>query len=579
MKPSGTHIPTLAAAVLTPILAAAVPIEIPTPGGTVTIDLPHAGPTGQLVDPDPPEDAGFRPPTIFSAPLPVGSGARALGQAGAFTAVADDATAASWNPAGLVQLESPEVSAVYRFSAQKNSYESHSSELEVGENSYTSSELNYLSIVYPFLINERNAVISLNYQETYDFTHEFTARFSGSAQQTVDSTVNQTFYATVTNFYSDSKQSLIIVSDITTEAESRINQLIDSSIMSDIDFRQSGTIDAVSPALAFDITPKFSLGLSLNVFTDGEARGNRIESTLVADYEGVSLSDAQITDYRDSTAVSFWDGEMYTGSGWSIITNSISGKHTNSYSSVDNYRQSDQYTVRGRYEEENVTEDFFGVNATIGALWAVNEKLSLGGAVDLPWKGKGTQTKRIDHQISTFDSNRVEVASSTLSETREQSVEYQFPLYWAVGGVWRWNDRFFTSADFSMTHWSMYSYEAEGEGRINPVNGQPYSSSKPDDCVSFRFGGEYLAVLNWTEIPLRVGLFWEQRPAADEPDEYWGFSLGTGISMGKDPGKLILDIAYVFEQGKNVMGALLPDQSVSSDTVKHQLFISAIWHF
>ena len=36
-----------------------------------------------------------------SAPLPAGSGARALGQANAFTAVADDATAASWNPAAV----------------------------------------------------------------------------------------------------------------------------------------------------------------------------------------------------------------------------------------------------------------------------------------------------------------------------------------------------------------------------------------------------------------------------------------------------------------------------------------------
>ena len=49
---------------------------------------------------------------ITSSPNPVGSGARALGMGGAFIAVADDATAASWNPGGLVQLERPEISAV-----------------------------------------------------------------------------------------------------------------------------------------------------------------------------------------------------------------------------------------------------------------------------------------------------------------------------------------------------------------------------------------------------------------------------------------------------------------------------------
>ena len=46
-------------------------------------------------------------PEIFSSPLPTGSGARALGSGGAFLALADDATAASWNPAGLRLGELP----------------------------------------------------------------------------------------------------------------------------------------------------------------------------------------------------------------------------------------------------------------------------------------------------------------------------------------------------------------------------------------------------------------------------------------------------------------------------------------
>src|SRR5690554_2893241 len=51
---------------------------------------------------------------ITSSPNVVGSGARALGMGGAFIAVADDATAASWNPGGLTQLERPEVSWVLK---------------------------------------------------------------------------------------------------------------------------------------------------------------------------------------------------------------------------------------------------------------------------------------------------------------------------------------------------------------------------------------------------------------------------------------------------------------------------------
>ncbi|MBK5257140.1 MAG: hypothetical protein JJE39_14010 [Vicinamibacteria bacterium] len=43
---------------------------------------------------------------------PVGTGARGLGMGGAFIAVADDGTAASFNPAGLSQLRRSEISLV-----------------------------------------------------------------------------------------------------------------------------------------------------------------------------------------------------------------------------------------------------------------------------------------------------------------------------------------------------------------------------------------------------------------------------------------------------------------------------------
>lgn len=569
-----------AACFMRPSSGLSVPVIVPVPGGSIVVDVTHAGPSGQLVMAEAPENSGFRPPTIFSAPLPTGSGARALGLGGAFTAVADDATAASWNPAGLTQLETAEVSAVYRFTARQDSHQSSNSHLDAGTDRYNSSELNYASAVVPFLLSDRNAVISLNYQEAYDFTQTFSAGVQGGNQQSVLTTTNQTFFETITYSTFDSIGNAATTSRVTTAASSRIDQLMETSLMTRLDFRQRGTIDAFSPAFAVDVTPRFSVGVVLNLYTDGASRGNPIESTMVAEYEGISDSSAVVTDTRESTAEVVWGGLSDAGSPYDQDDQSVSGFSTNvSFSSEDTSIQDDVYTIEGAYREVNSTDQFYGFNATLGALWAATDRLTLGATIDLPWTGRGRQTKRVTQHESVFDTNSVLVAQNSYSDVKERDFEVTFPLYWSLGALWRWNDRFYTSVDVNCTHWSQYSYKADGEERINPLNGDSYSSSALDDCWSVHCGNEYLLMLPWTEISLRAGVFWEQRPAVGVPDEYRGISFGTGISLGEEPGRIVLDVAYVYEQGRSVMGSLLPDQRMSSDTDQHQLFVSAIWHF
>src|SRR5690554_910393 len=108
---------------------------------------------------------------ITSSPNVVGSGARALGMGGAFIAVADDATAASWNPGGLTQLERPEVSLVLSHKWMGEDFESFSHPELNGAHHVSLEEINYASIVYPIprTIGGRNLVLSLNYQQKYDF--------------------------------------------------------------------------------------------------------------------------------------------------------------------------------------------------------------------------------------------------------------------------------------------------------------------------------------------------------------------------------------------------------------------------
>ena len=118
---------------------------------------------------------------VTSSPNPVGSGARALGMGGAFIAVADDATAASWNPGGLTQLERPEISVVGEglYRSENNHFANHSE--ASGAQSVSNAGLNYLSVAYPFTLLNHNMIVSLNYQHLYDFSREwdFTLKLRG----------------------------------------------------------------------------------------------------------------------------------------------------------------------------------------------------------------------------------------------------------------------------------------------------------------------------------------------------------------------------------------------------------------
>ena len=113
---------------------------------------------------------------IASSPNPVGSGARALGMGGAFIGVADDATAASWNPAGLIQLETPEISIVGAFNKRTEDTTYLAFPEASGPQRISTYDLNYLSLAYPFTTPLTNMIFSLNIQHLYDFNKK--AKFS-----------------------------------------------------------------------------------------------------------------------------------------------------------------------------------------------------------------------------------------------------------------------------------------------------------------------------------------------------------------------------------------------------------------
>jgi long-subunit fatty acid transport protein len=166
---------------------------------------------------------------INSAPNAVGSGARALGMGGAFIAVADDATAASWNPGGLTQLERPEISLVYSWKWFSEEFESKYHPELNGDFDLDIDDINYFSIAYPFpqTIAGRNFVLSLNYQHKFDFDRQLDVRYN----------------------------------DIVAAAQGLI-----AGIKTTVDYEQEGSLSALSPAFGFELTDSLSMGVVMNIW-------------------------------------------------------------------------------------------------------------------------------------------------------------------------------------------------------------------------------------------------------------------------------------------------------------------------
>jgi len=93
----------------------------------------------------------------------LGSGARAMGMGGAFLARADDATAASWNPAGLSYLRRPELSLVGGW----NTYD----EDLVGDSQsrFHGFSPDFAAATFPFSVGRVSGSAQLSYQRVFPF--------------------------------------------------------------------------------------------------------------------------------------------------------------------------------------------------------------------------------------------------------------------------------------------------------------------------------------------------------------------------------------------------------------------------
>ena len=411
---------------------------------------------------------------ISSSLNPVGSGARALGMGGAFIAVADDATAASWNPGGLIQLETPEVSAVGAYFDRTEDNEFGTNPEASGTQSVSKSRINYLSAAYPFSLWGHNMIVSLNYQNLFDFTREWNFPLN-QASETL--TVDQ-----------------------------------------NIDYKQDGSLSAIGVAYCIQINPQLSFGLTLNFWEDGL--------------------------YKNE-----WEQEtIQTGSGI------YSG-----YAFTSESRIFDRYS-------------FSGFNANLGVLWNVNSSLTLGAVFKTPF------TADLKHE-STFYSAisfpSYPASNSTSSTSSIEDEELDMPMSYGIGLAYRFSDELTVSIDIYRTEWDDYVLTDANGNKTSPISGEPISDSDIDPTHQVRMGVEYLFINPKYVIPLRGGIFYDPAPAEGGPDDFYGFSIGSGIAKGR----FVYDIAYQYRFGNDVHASILQNLDFSQDMDEHTVYSSIIFHF
>ena len=141
--------------------ARATPFPVSAAGRAVFLAMAVLGASDVLAQQQGP--VGDDPITIPGQQnLTLGSGARAYGMGGAFLARADDATAASWNPAGLSYLRAPELSFVGVY----NSFAT----VEAGvSDSLKGSSIDFAAFTWPVGAGEVRGAVQLSYQRALSF--------------------------------------------------------------------------------------------------------------------------------------------------------------------------------------------------------------------------------------------------------------------------------------------------------------------------------------------------------------------------------------------------------------------------
>jgi long-subunit fatty acid transport protein len=454
-----------------------------------------------------------------------------MGTGGAFIAIADDATAANWNPGGLVQLVKPEMSLVLTVE-EKN--------VDGASTSY--NQINHLSMVYPFSVGGVNIVTALNYQRLYDFYYD------GDIDEHIQDRNPKPWEIIFWN----------------PGVLGAANQQTDTYDERHVGYMEIfGDIGAVSPAIAVQVTPTFSLGFTYNFWSDG---------IIGRDY-----------DYAfEQTSSGTYTNQMVTrsGAGSTVATCTCGGgpcamgMTPDDISCLDVLVSDNQgdFPIDG-FEHREEKNDFKAENYNLGLLWKVTPRWAVGGVYRSEFEA---DVKREGMQETLY----------TPPTPFESDDKMRFPASYGAGVSFRYSDALSFAADVTRIEWDRFRLKEEDGEKFSPVNGLEPKEAEVDATTSYRLGMEYLVIQPGYVVPIRGGVFYDPEPAYEEPDDYYGVSIGTGLVYEG----MVLDLSYWYRWGDAVTistnvsrnattGKIMKVEKVEGDIYRQMIMLSAILHF
>ena len=449
-----------------------------------------------------------------------GAGARAMGMGGAFIAIADDATAASWNPSGLAVLERPEVSVVGQPTAEAaithpaSTYTYHASSQLAGgytgeatattryapyAQSSPSRSLDFASVTFPTRFGSVKLVPQISYQRVVDLGSTGSYSSTGQGQE----------HVTVTCPASRCSASL-----------DRAWQVVSGNAT----VADNGGIGVWAATLAASFTPKLYVGLALNRWGGHSSSGAATVSTY-------SFSADQRVNTTDSAGVA---------------------------------------------------QDFSGTSVHFGVLVKPTSKISLGLVFRPAFDMTLDSVETFDHQKQSTMPD-IAGESSTSTTTRNGTLRWPRTIGAGVAvmptDVLTFSADFSATSWSQTTFTYAYGYQsqtsdAQGQAQSRVVAHADslvvlwpafYNPDAPDsrsprqtDSSQVRVGVEYVVKnprqLGLVVMPLRLGFIRDGQMTMNAPTPtkatYYGFTAGLGFVWKR----ISVDAAWVHMTGKSNYG-------------------------